>query len=262
MALFSCYVDIERFLGEPVKELVHFLVCLEEEERSSTIVQIARFFQHVDHIGQFYRFREEKKEQFLKSLSISDVKKYRLWNLIENFFLRHAENSSGKPIPQDDVVSLRKGRLFEEIVYHLGPLEKGRVDLLSMHCQPMINRNRLRISCSGRELSGKNVDVAFWGRHYVEAYECKGNVEFFLKLASHGGERARKVREKVLYLNQLAFELRKYFKTKIYLASFAPDINLEWCRKTATKWVENCGSPKLNFEIITVEDFLRKLSHD
>ena len=262
MALFSCYVDIERFLGEPVKELVHFLICLKEEERFSVIVQIARFLQHVDHIGQFYRFREEKKEQFLKSLSTSDAKKYRLWNLIENFFLRHAENSSGKPIPQDDVVSLRKGRLFEEIVYHLGPVERGRVDLLSMHCQPMINRNRMRIFCNGRELSGKNVDVAFWGRHYVEAYECKGNVEFFLKLAFRGGERARKVREKVLYLNQLAFELKKYFKTKIYLASFAPDIDLDWCRKTATKWVEKCGSSKLNFEIITVEDFLQKLSPD
>ena len=260
MALFSCYVDIERFLGEPVKELVHFLICLRRKERIPVITQIAKFFQYVDHIGQFHQFRREKKEEFLNSLPISFAEKRILWGLIENFFLRHAENSSGKPIPQDDVVSLRKGRLFEELVYHLGPINRDKVELLSMHCQPMVNRERLRIFCGKRELSGKNVDVAFWGKHYVEAYECKGNVEFFMRLAFHGGEKARKVREKILYLNQLAYELSKFFEARIYLASFAPDIDLDWCRKTAIEWVRECGAPKLDFEIITVNEFLREIT--
>ena len=260
MHLFSCYVDVERFLGEPVKELVHFLICLRRKERFSVITHIARFFQYVDHVSQFYQFRREKKEEFLGALPISVAEKRILWNLIEKFFLKHAENSSGKPIPQDDVVSLRKGRLFEELVYHLGPIEKERVELLSMHCQPMVNRKRLKIFCKGRELSGKNVDVAFWGKGYVEAYECKGNAEFFMRLALHGGEKARKVKEKILYLNQLAYELSKFFEARIYLASFAPDINLDWCRRTALEWVRECGAPRLNFEFITVCDFLKKLS--
>ena len=260
MALFSCYVDVERFLGEPVKELVHFLICLRRKERVPVITQIARFFQKVDHVEQFYRFRKEQKGEFFQAISLSTAEKRILWNLIEGFFLKHAENSSGKPIPQDDVIALRKGRLFEELVYHLGPIERGKVELLSMHCQPMVNRNRLRIFCGEKELSGKNVDVAFWGRHYVEAYECKGNVEFFMRLAFHGGEKARKVKEKILYLNQLAYQLSRFFETRIYLASFAPDIDLDWCRKTALEWVRECGAPRLNFELITVNSFLEKLS--
>lgn len=259
MALFSCYVDVERFLGEPVKELVHFLICLRRKDRLPVITHIAKFFQHVDHVSQFYQFKKERKEEFLSFIPLSLAEKNILWNLIENFFLKHAENSSGKPIPQDDVVSLRKGRLFEELVYNLGPIGRDKVELLSMHCQAMVNRERLRIFCGERELSNKNVDVAFWGRHYVEAYECKGNVEFFMKLAFQGGEKARKVKEKILYLNQLAYELRKHFETKVYLASFAPDIDLNWCNETALRLVRECGAPKLDFEIITVNEFLEKV---
>ena len=259
MALFSCYVDVERFLGEPVKELVHFLICLRKKERFSVILQIAKFFQYVDHINQFYEFKEKRKKEFFSSLPISNMEKEILWKLLKNFYLKHSENSSGKPIPQDDLIALRKGRLFEELVFHLGPVESEKVDLLSMHCQPIVNREKLRIYCRWRELSGKNIDVAFWGRDYVEGYECKGNVEFFIKLGLSGSEKARKVREKILYLNQLAYTLKKYFETRIYLASFAPEIDIDWCRKTALEWVRECGAQRLNFEIVTVLDFLKKI---
>jgi hypothetical protein len=259
MALFSCYVDVERFLGESVKELVHFLICLRKKERIPVILQIAKFFQYVDHIKQFYEFKETKRDEFFSSLPISNTEREILWKLLKNFYLKHSENSSGKPIPQDDLIALRKGRLFEELVFHLGPIKKEEVDLLSMHCQPMVNRERLKIYCRGKELSGKNIDVAFWGRNYVEGYECKGNVEFFIKLGFSGSEKAKKVREKILYLNQLAYTLKRYFETKIYLASFAPEIDIDWCRKTALEWVRECGAPKLNFEIITVFDFLKSI---
>lgn len=257
MAVFSCYVDIERFLGEPVKELVHFLVCL-KEEKIPVIIRIAKFFQYVNRVEEFYAFKKEK-DKFLSYFPLSESEKEELWKLVENFFLKHSENSSGKPIPQDDLVGLRKGRLFEELVYHLGPVEREKVELLSMHCQPMLNRERIEIFCGKKELSNKNIDVVFWGKHYVEGYECKGNVEFFLKLGFGRGEKARKVREKVLYLNQLAKTLKKHFETKIYLASFAPKIDVEWCRKTALEWVKECGAPKLDFEIITISDFLNSV---
>ena len=124
----------------------------------------------------------------------------------------------------------------------------------------MVNRKRLKIKCRGRELSGKNLDVVFWGKDYVEGYECKGNVEFFLELGLRGGEKGRKVKEKVWYLNQLAYILKKLFKEAlIYLASFAPSVNVEKCKGIALKWVEECGSKGLHFEIITVKDFLSKL---
>ncbi|RUM89172.1 MAG: hypothetical protein DSZ25_01070 [Thermovibrio sp.] len=259
MALFSCYVDVERFLGEPVKELVHFLVCLRKKERVKVIGKVAEFFQYVDHLRQFFEFKREKREEFLSLLPLSNPERRILWKLIENFFTKHSENSSGKPIPQDDLIALRKGRLFEELVFHLGPIEKGRVELLSMHCQPMVNRRILRVFCKDRELSGKNIDVAFWGRDYVEGYECKGNVEFFLRLGFKGGEKGRKVREKVFYLNQLSKLLKRFFEARIYLASFAPDIDLEWCRETSLKWLRECGEDRLEFEIITVNDFLSEI---
>jgi hypothetical protein len=260
MALFSCFVEVERFLGEPVKELTHFLVCLRRKERFPVIVQIARFFQEVDHLPHFYRFRREKKELFLNSLPVSTAEKRILWHLLENFFLKHSENSSGKPIPQDDLIALRKGRLFEELVYHLGPINKERVELTSMHCQPMVNRKRLKVFCKGRELTGKNLDVVFWGPDYVEGYECKGNVEFFLQLGLGHGEKSRKVREKVMYLNRLAYELKKRFKdVRLFLASFAPKVDLDRCRRLAASWAEECGGRELYFEIVTVEDFLRFL---
>jgi len=257
MVIFSCYVDIERFLGEPVKELVHFLICL-GNNKIPVITQVAKFFQHVNKVEEFYPFRK-RKEEFLSLLPLKGNEKEKLWELIENFFLKHSENSSGKPIPQDDLVGLRKGRLFEELVYHLGPIRKEKVELLSMHCQPMLNRERIKISCGKKNLSHKNVDVVFWGKRYVEGYECKGNVEFFLKLGFGKGEKARKVREKVLYLNQLAYTLKKYFEAKIYLASFAPEIDVDWCRKTALEWVGECGAPKLDFEIITISNFLHSI---
>jgi hypothetical protein len=260
MALFSCYVDVERFLGEPVKELVHFLICLRKKERFQVISQVAVFFQYVDHLHQFYRFKEERLSYFFSSLPLSQVEKRILWSLIENFFLKHSENSSGKPIPQDELIALRKGRLFEELVFHLGPVAKGRVELLSMHCQPMVNRKRLKIKCRGRELSGKNLDVVFWGRDYVEGYECKGNVEFFLELGLKGGDKGRKVKEKVWYLNQLAYILKRLFKeAHVFLASFAPEIDHDKCRRIASEWVRECGARELYFELITVKDFLSRL---
>ncbi len=261
MALFSCYVDVERFLGEPVKELLHFLICLRKKEKLIVITKIAEFFQHVDHVSQFYDFKRRKKEEFLNSLPLSRVEKLILWKLLKNFFLKHSENSSGKPIPQDDLIALRKGRLFEELVYHLGPVEKKKVDLLCLHCQPMVNRKRLSIKCRKRELSGKNIDVAFWGKDYVEGYECKGNVEFFLRLGLKEGDKARKVKEKVWYLNQLAVTLKAYFRdVRIFLASFAPDIDLDWCREISTCWVKECGEEKLHFELTTVKELLRQFS--
>ena len=260
MAVFSCYVDVERFLGEPVKELVRFLVCLRKKERIPVITQIARFFQHVDHVFQFYRFRNERKEEFLNHLPISFSEKRILWNLLENFFLKHSENASGRPIPQDDLIALRRGRLFEELVFHLGPVEKEKVELTSMHCQPMVNRKRLPVYCRERELSGKNLDVVFWGKEYIEGYECKGNVKFFLEFGLRSGERARKVKEKVLYLNQLSKTLKKFFSdVRIYLASFAPDIDLKKCEELCNRWILECGETGLHFKIITVEEFLSYL---
>jgi hypothetical protein len=260
MAIFSCYVDVERFLGKPVKELVLFLVCLKRRKRFAVITQIARFFQRVDRVSHFYQFKRKQKEEFFSHLSISFTEKRILWQLLENFFLKHSENSSGKPIPQDDLIALRKGRLFEELVYHLGPVKKELVELASMHCQPMVNRKKLKVFCGHRELSGKNLDVAFWGRKYIEGYECKGNVEFFLKLGTKGGERARKVREKVQYLNQLSSTLKRHFpQVNIYLASFAPRIDLERCLELCRSWIKECGDHDLHFRIITVEEFLSYL---
>ena len=258
MALFSCYVDVERFLGEPVKELVRFLVCLRRKERFPVILSIASFFQEVDHLSQFYAFRREKKEAFLSSLPISQVERLILWSLIEKFFLRHSENSSGKLIPQDDLIALRKGRLFEELVYHLGPIEKSKVDLTSMHCQPVVNRKRIRLRCGSLTLEGKNLDVVFWGREYFEGYECKGNVEFFLELGLRKGERGRKVREKVIYLDRLGRFLRSVFKeSRVFLASFAPEVDVEKCKELSLSFVSQCSKlNKLHFEIITVKDFL------
>ncbi|WP_457681179.1 hypothetical protein [Thermovibrio sp.] len=258
--LFSCYVDVERFLGEPVKELVHFLVCLRRKERLPVIGLVAQFFQQVDHLGQFYRFRRERKEEFLSKLPVSNAEKRILWHLLENFFLRHSENSSGKEIPQDDLIALRKGRLFEELVYHLGPIRKELVELTSMHCQPMVNRKRVEIKCGGKVLSGKNLDVVFWGKDYFEGYECKGNVEFFLELGLKEGEKGRKVREKVMYLAQLGRFLRGVFKeSRLFLASFAPEIDLERCRELSLEFVRECQIKELPFEIITVKDFLANL---
>ncbi|WP_456435627.1 hypothetical protein [Thermovibrio ammonificans] len=260
MALFSCYVDVERFLGEPVKELVHFLVCLRRRERFPVIVQIARFFQEVEHVSQFYNFRRERKEEFLSSLPVSTAEKRILWHLLENFFLKHSENSSGKEIPQDDLIALRKGRLFEELVYHLGPVNREKVELTSMHCQPMVNRKKLQIRCRSKVLSGKNLDVVFWGRGYVEGYECKGNVQFFLELGLGRGEKARKVREKVQYLNQLALALKNRFsEVHIYLASFAPDIDMDRCRELSLRYASECGKGELHLELITIEDFISYL---
>jgi len=260
MAIFSCYVDVERFLGEPVKELALFLSCLRREDRLSVISTIARFFQEVDHLNEFYRFKKERKDEFLSSLPIPSGERKALWHLIENFFLRQSENSSGKPIPQDDLIALRKGRLFEELVYYLGPVSKEKVELTSMHCQPMVNRKRVEIRCRNRVLSNKNLDVVFWGRGYVEGYECKGNVQFFLELGLRGGERGRKVREKVMYLNQLGRFLSFFFReVRVYLASFALDVDLKRCRELALQYVRECGRRELHFEIITVEDFIRCL---
>ncbi len=261
MALFSCYVEVERFLGEPVKELVHFLVCLRKKERLPVILSIASFFQEVDHLSQFYSFKSKRREEFLSSLPVSEVEKSILWSLIEKFFLRHSENSSGKPIPQDDLIALRKGRLFEELVYHLGPMEKSKVELTSMHCQPLVDRKRVKLRCGGLTLEGKNLDVVFWGREYFEGYECKGNVEFFLELGLRGGERGRKVREKVIYLDRLGRFLRSVFKeSRVFLASFAPSVNLERCKELSLSFVSQCSKlKKLHFEIITVKDFLNSL---
>ncbi len=259
MALFSCYVEVERFLGEPVKELVKFLICLSRRKKIKVLTKLAEFFQFVDHIGQFYKFKNERKDQFLSSLPLSSSEKKELWKLTENFFLRHSENSSGKPIPQDDLIALRKGRLFEELVFHIGPIKKWKVELVSMHCQPMINRKKLDIFCGDRLLSGKNLDVAFWGRDYVEGYECKGNVEFFISLGLKHGEKARKVREKTYYLNQLAVTLKRYMReVKIYLASFAIDIDLEFVHSTINRWVKACNE-EVHFEVITVKDFLERV---
>jgi len=260
MALFSCYVDVERFLGEPVKELARFLVCLRRKERLPVISTIARFLQSVEHLEHFHRFARERKGEFLSSLPLSDAERQILWSLLEKFFLKHSENSSGRPIPQDDLIALRKGRLFEELVYHLGPVKRERVELTSMHCQPMVNRKRVEIKCRGRSLSNKNLDVVFWGRDYVEGYECKGNVQFFLELGLRGGEKGRKVREKVMYLNQLARFLKFVFKeVHIYLASFAPDIDIDRCRELSLRYISECGRRELHFELITVEEFVNYL---
>ncbi len=259
MNLFSCYVEVERFLGEPVKELVHFLICLPRRKRLKVISKLAQFFQFVDHIGEFYKFRNEKKERFLSSLPLSSSEKRKLWKLTENFFLRHSENSSGKPIPQDDLIALRKGRLFEELVFHIGPIKKWKVELVSMHCQPMINRRKVEIYCGNKLLTGKNLDVVFWGKDYVEGYECKGNVQFFINLGLGHGEKAKKIREKIQYLNQLAVTLKKHMKeVKIYLASFAIDINLSFVNSAIKQWAKECDE-EIHFEVITVKDFLEKV---
>jgi len=151
--VFSCFVEVERFLGEPVKELVQFLFCLSKRDSVEVITKIATFFQFVDHVRDFYRFKHERKGEFLSSLPLNREEKEELWRLLKNFFLRHSENSSGKPIPQDDLVALRKGRLFEELVFHLGPLKKEKVELVSMHCKPMLNRKVLEIKCGSKPLS-------------------------------------------------------------------------------------------------------------
>jgi hypothetical protein len=261
MNVFSCYVDVERFLGLPVKELVRFLVCLPYHLRIPTIVLIANFFQHVDKTKDFIELERTKKEEFLSSIPLKEHSKTKLWKLLKNFFLKHSENLSGKEIPQNDLIALRKGRLFEELVFNLGPINRKAVTLTCLHCQPMVNRRKLKIFCSKKDLSSKNIDVAFWGRNYVEGFECKGNVKFFIRLGMGNSERSRKVREKILYLHLLSKELKRYFSdVHIYLASFAPEIDINFSISTCKKWVkEYCGNEKLQFRIITVKDFLREI---
>jgi hypothetical protein len=138
--------------------------------------------------------------------------------------------------------------------------EKERVELTSMHCQPMVNRRRLPVYCKEKELSRKNLDVVFWGKGYIEGYECKGNVEFFLELGLRSGEKARKVKEKILYLNRLSKTLKHFFSdVRIYLASFAPGINLKKCEELCNRWILKCGDHDFHFKIITIEEFLSYL---
>jgi len=104
--------------------------------------------------------------------------------------------------------------------------------------------------------------VAFWGRNYVEGYECKGNVEFFIHLGLGKGERARKVREKVQYLNQLALKLKgRIPEVKIYLASFAINVDMEFIYEKVNEWIRECDkeNKRPHFEVITIKDFLEKL---
>ncbi len=261
MNVFSCYVDVERFLGLPVEELVRFLICLPYHRRISTIISIAEFFQYVDKVGEFIEFKKTKKEKFLETIPLNEHGKFKLWRLLKNFFLKHSENLSGKEIPQNDLIALRKGRLFEELVFHLGPINRKVVNLMCLHCQPMVNRRKLKVFCNKKNLSGKNIDVTFWGRNYVEGYECKGNVEFFIRLGTGHSERSRKVREKILYLHLLSKELKKYFSdVNIYLASFAPKIDMDFCLQKCKSWVnEYCGDEEIQFKIITINDFLKEI---
>ncbi len=256
MAIFSCYVDVERFLGEPVKELAQFLCCLRRGKRAKVIQALAELLKEVDHIRKFREIENEGIKKFSHILPGDELEV--LWKLIVRFYLKPSENLSGKRIPQDDLIALRKGRLFEEIVFRLGPVKKWKVDLVSMHCQPMINREKVKVKCRRRELSGKNLDVVFWGRDYVEGYECKSNIAFYISIGSGNSEKARKVRDKLRYINQLSKELRKYVKdVNINLASFVPERNWEEHIPKLKKWLSACGDDHIYFKIITIKDFLR-----
>jgi len=256
MAIFSCYVDVERFLGEPVKELAQFLCCLRRGRRAKVIETLAELIKEADHIRKFKEIESQGKKLFYNLLPEDEVEI--LWKLIVRFYLKPSENSSGKRIPQDDLIALRKGRLFEEIVFRLGPVKKWKVDLVSMHCQPMINRERIKIKCRKLELSGKNLDVVFWGKDYVEGYECKSNVAFYISLGKGHSEKARKVRDKLKYMNQLTKELRKHIReVHINLASFVPDVNWEKNLDLLRNWLADCGDSKIHFNLITIKDFLK-----
>ncbi|WP_457568008.1 hypothetical protein [Desulfurobacterium sp.] len=261
MKRFSCYVDVERFLGEPVKELAQFLCCLRRGKRFEVILSVAEFLKKVNKTGDFYQFKNSgEKTKFMEKLPLSDEEKKVLWKLISRFFLKHCENSSGIEIPQNDLISLRKGRLFEEIIYRIGPARKWKVDLVSMHCQPMLNGKKVEIKCRERTISGKNLDVVFWGKHYIEGYECKSNVAFFIQLGTGHNERARKIRDKIRYLNQLAAFLKKNFReVEITLASFAPDRNYEKFIPVIKEWISQCGDERLHFKIKTIEDILKEV---
>ncbi len=255
MALFSCYVDIERFLGEPVKELAQFLCCLRRGKRAAVIRSVAELLKEADSIGEFKRIERKRAESFFPFIEKGerDV----LWKLIKRFYLKPSENSSGRRIPQNELIALRKGRLFEEIVFRLGPVRKWKVDLVSMHCQPMVNRERLRVRCGERDLSGKNVDVVFWGRDYVEGYECKSNLDFYVSIGMGRSEKSRKVRDKIRYLNQLARELKRHFgEVHINLASFFPGRSWERHIGTIRSWLKECGDGKVHFEFMTIDEFL------
>ncbi len=261
MHRFSCYVDVERFLGQPVKDLAQFLCCLPQEVRHDTIVLIADFFKHINHQRDFFRFEKSReREIFFERLPLNERDTEILWELILSFFKRHAENASGKPIPQDDLIALRKGRLFEEILYRIGPVRREKVELVCMHCQPMVDRKKLPILCQDKDLSSKNIDLAFWGRDYVEAYECKSNVSFFLRMAMGHGEKAKKVRDKLRYLNALALTLEKYFgHVEVVLASFTTDRDYERFLKELQRWVFPCGK-KLLFKIKTIDEILNEVT--
>ncbi len=257
MPVFSCYVDYERFLGEPVKDLAAYLSCLKGRKREEVILNLAYLFKKINRVRDYYKIKNTK---FLSEFNLSEPERQRLSKLINRFFLKQSENSSGRFIPQDSLVALRKGRLFEEIVYMLGPIERERVDLTSMHCQPMLNGKRVEVRCGKKVLTRKNIDVVFWGRKYVEAYECKSNVPFFLYLGKGRGERARKVRDKVRYLNQTARILNERFgKANIYLASFAPDVNLSESTELVRDWISSCGDSRIRMKLITIKDFLKRL---
>jgi len=259
---FSCYVDVERFLGEPVKELAQFLCCFKRGKRFETIIAVANLLKDVNTTKEFFKFRNsQKKEALLQQLPLDKSEKDILWKLIVKFFLKQAENSAGKEIPQDDVIAIRKGRLFEEIVYLLGPAKKWKVDLVCMHCQPMINGKKIEIHCNKKSLTGKNIDVVFWGKDYVEGYECKSNLAFFFELGRKNDERGRKIRDKVRYLNLLTKILKQHFKeVEIILASFTPEKNFETYISDIKRWISKCdGEDKIHFKLKTLEDILKEM---
>ncbi|WP_456396209.1 hypothetical protein [Desulfurobacterium sp.] len=257
---FSCYVDVERFLGEPVKELAQFLCCFKRGKRFETIVAVANLLKNVNHLKDFYEFKTSRKT-LLERLPLDTEEKKILWKLLVKFFLKQAENSAGKEIPQDDVIAIRKGRLFEEIVYLLGPAKKWKVDLVSMHCQPMINGKKVEIHCDKKSLTGKNIDVVFWGKDYVEGYECKSNLAFFFELGKRNDERSRKIRDKVRYLNLLAKTLKQHFKeVEITLASFTPQKNFTKYIPDVKRWISKCEKEEnIHFKIKTIEDILKEI---
>jgi len=259
---FSCYVNIERFLGEPVKELAKFLCCFRRGKRSETTLAIAHLLKNVDTIKEFYKFRNSKeKESLMHKLPLDKNETEILWKLITRFYFKQAENSAGKTIPQNDVIAIRKGRLFEEIVYHLGPTKRWKVDLVCMHCQPMINRKKIEIYCNGKPLTGKNIDVVFWGKDYVEGYECKSNLAFFFELGKRNDERGRKIRDKIRYLNLLTKTLKQHFKeVEIILASFSPDRNFTKYIPDIKRWILKCDKEeKIHFKIKTIKDILKEM---
>ena len=257
--IFSCFVEKERFLGQPTKELADFVACRKGNLRKELILSLASLVETVDHIRDFDCFRSSGKlDEFLRMLDLPKEDLMTLKFLILAFFEKHSENSSGYEIPQDEVISLRKGRLFEEILYRIGPVKKGEVDLLSMHCQPMLNREILEIKCGKEVITGKNLDVVFWGKDYIEGYECKSCVNYFIDLGKSHTEKGKKVREKIRYLNQLAKTLKKYFKeVHIVLASFSPEEDVLKQIPLLRKWVSECdGDSTLYFKVLGIEKLL------